>query len=110
MLTVDRDPARPFPAELRFEGELDVSTVSSVRGSLAQALLDGHLEISLNLEAVTFIDCATVGSLVWARNQVSARGGRMRVRTASTAVDRILALTHTGDVLGRPPVGAPLWN
>lgn len=89
---------------LRFAGELDVAHVEDIRRQVSRALADGHREIGLDLAAVTFMDCASLGAMIGCLRQARAAGGRLQIAAASAPVRRVLELTGTGDALGLPPV------
>ena len=78
-------------------GELDLSTVVSLRSSLLP--LGGRVVV--NLAGVTFMDCSGVSVLVEAHNRLAAEGGGLRVRSPSGPVIRLLELLGMGEWIVR---------
>ncbi|GAA2753488.1 STAS domain-containing protein [Kitasatospora cinereorecta] len=80
------------PFVVRANGEIDLDTATSLRRALAAAL-GSHREVVLDLSEVTFMDCAGLGALVWARNHADRCGARLVLRGAGRCVVRLLKLT-----------------
>ncbi|WP_330299818.1 STAS domain-containing protein [Streptomyces sp. NBC_00503] len=87
-------------------GELDISTVHSLRASLARCLDDGVRTIDIDLSAVTFCDCSGLGVLLSSWWRITAAGGTLRLHHPPPALVRIIDITRSGFLLGDPP--APL--
>jgi anti-sigma B factor antagonist len=71
---------------VQLAGELDVVAVHLLRRNLRASHFASLPDLAVDLRAVTFIDCATVGVLIATRNRVALAGG-------------LLALCRLGDVL-----------
>jgi anti-sigma B factor antagonist len=80
-------------------GELDVVAVRHLRHGLRATHLATLPDLAVDLRAVTFLDCAAVGVLIAARNQVTLAGGCLRVAGLQTEPRRLLALCHLDDVV-----------
>ncbi|WP_121250952.1 STAS domain-containing protein [Nocardioides ferulae] len=88
---------------LRFDGELDVARIDDIERQVTGALAEGHREIELDLGDVTFMDCATIGTLISCVREARAAGGTLQICAASPAARRVIDLTRTGDALGLAP-------
>ena len=84
---------------VQLAGELDVVAVHQLRRSLRASYFASLPDLAVDLRAVTFLDCATVGVLIAARNRVALEGGCLRVAGLQTEPRRLLALCRLGDVL-----------
>ncbi|MBP0450671.1 STAS domain-containing protein [Kitasatospora sp. RG8] len=80
------------PFVVRARGEIDLHAAPSLRRALSAALAS-HRAVVLDLSEVTFMDCAGLGALVWARNQADRSGRRLVLRGAGRCVVRLLKLT-----------------
>ena len=90
---------------LKLLGELDVCTADQLRCAVG-AVLDqcDPLSVTVDLSALTFADCAGIGVLVWARNQLAGRGHELVITGCQPIVRRLLTLTGLGTYL---QLGAP---
>ena len=84
---------------VRLAGELDVVAARHVRRALRTSHLATLPDLAVDLRAVTFLDCAAVGVLIAARNQVASAGGCLRVAGLQGEPRRLLALCHLDDVV-----------
>lgn len=84
---------------VQLAGELDVVAVHLLRRNLRASHFASLPDLAVDLRAVTFIDCATVGVLIATRNRVALAGGCVRVAGLQTEPRRLLALCRLGDVL-----------
>ncbi|MFI9392668.1 STAS domain-containing protein [Streptomyces bauhiniae] len=93
-------------ATIWLEGEIDLSTVPSVRAALATCHTYGIRDIDVDLTAVTFCDASSLNVLLAAARRSAAAGGRLRLHHPAPAVRLLLDLTGTGFLLAedRPPV------
>jgi anti-sigma B factor antagonist len=80
-------------------GELDVVSVFHLRRGLRASLFATLPDLAVDLRAVTFLDCAAVGVLIAARNQVALAGGCLRVAGLQTEPRRLLTLCHLDGVV-----------
>lgn len=75
-------------------GEVDIAAVPELRQRLDRASAGGT-ELTVDLSAVTFIDCAGLAPLLEARMKLSARGGTLRLLEPSDSVLRLLQVSET---------------
>ncbi|MFZ3468726.1 STAS domain-containing protein [Streptomyces sp. 4.24] len=87
-------------------GELDVSTVHSLRAALERCLHDGVRTIDIDLSAVTFCDCSGLGVLLSSWWRITAAGGTLRLHHPPPVLVRIIDITRSGFLLGDRPVPA----
>ena len=99
-LSVDVDD-RGDTAVLRARGEIDLFTVADLRAALDAWLRTGVGTIVLDLQGVSFVDCAGVGMLADARLRAHRRNVALRIEPGR-AVARVAALLDLTDVLGLP--------
>ena len=93
-------------------GEVDLATVPELRRRLGGATTRAP-ELTVDLSAVTFIDCAGLRPLLEARKRQRVDGGRLVLRSPSWAVVRLLRFTGllaaftVVDALSRAPGPVP---
>ncbi|MGW3060749.1 STAS domain-containing protein [Streptomyces goshikiensis] len=76
-------------------GEIDFDNTASLREVLLTALVSHRAMLLVDLESVTFCDCAGLNMLLAARH-ASLRAGRgLRITAAGRQVERLLNLTAT---------------
>jgi anti-sigma B factor antagonist len=78
-------------------GELDLLDADDIAAVLAAAVVRNPL-IVLDLTALTFIDCYSLGALVRVRTQARQAGGDLLLAAPHGSVLRILTLTELIDV------------
>ncbi|WP_405493190.1 STAS domain-containing protein [Streptomyces sp. NBC_00096] len=105
------DPnAHPYDPSRRMliapAGELDVSTVHSLRESLARCLSDGVRTVDIDLSAVTFCDCSCLGILLSSWWRITAAGGTLRLHHPPPVLVRMIDITRSGFLLGDRPAPA----
>jgi anti-sigma B factor antagonist len=89
----------PLAAIVRLSGEIDISTISSVR-LVVQELLETDIEsIVLDLSDVRFMDSSGIGILVAAHRRAQARGTALTLRHPTPIVAKVLALTHVDQLV-----------
>jgi anti-sigma B factor antagonist len=79
-------------------GEVDLSTVESLRSALTQALLAPPSQILVNLRDVRSIDSTGLGVLIGGLKRARERGGSIRLVGANDHVTKILAITGVSAV------------
>lgn len=84
---------------IQLTGELDVVAVRQLRRGLRPSHFASLPDLAVDMRAVTFLDCAAVGVLIAARNQVALAGGCLRVAGLQIEPRRLLTLCHLDDVL-----------
>ena len=78
---------------VRLGGDLDSAAAPELRVRLSDVLESGVLALTLDLEAVGFMDSLALGVLVSSQRQIRARGGQLRLVTGSPEVVRVLRTT-----------------
>lgn len=109
-LDVRSTSVAPGHVRLLVGGELDLGSAPQLHGALARALPAATQRLDLDLAEVDFVDASGLGTLMWCRQRVLSAGAACQVVAASPAVERLLRLTGTHDLLtGRSPatVGRP---
>ncbi|GAB7102658.1 hypothetical protein JCM4814A_09720 [Streptomyces phaeofaciens JCM 4814] len=89
--------SRVSVVELR--GELDIDGGQLVRGALEDVLTGCTDRVELDLSRVTFCDCSGLHVLLAAHEQALAQGTTLTVRAAGPAVQRIMDMTGTSELL-----------
>lgn len=84
-------------------GEIDVSTVHSLRASLARCLHDGVRTVDVDLSAVTFCDCRCLGVLLSSWWRITAAGGTLNLLHPPPVLVRMIDITRSGYLLGDRP-------
>jgi len=98
-LEVRATAVAPGHVRLLVAGELDLGSAPRLHGALARALPAATRRLDLDLAEVDFVDASGLGALVWCRQRVLATGAACQVVAASPAVERLLRLTGTHDLL-----------
>jgi anti-anti-sigma factor len=78
-------------------GEHDVSTVTALSETLARAIAADHADLVVDLSGVQFMDAATVGVIVRAREFLGARSRCLTLRSPSRCASRVLHLCGVDD-------------
>ena len=84
---------------LTVTGEVDSSTAPQLREVLDTAFADGVPTLTIDLDAVTFLDSAGLCVLAGAHRRAIAAGVDLRVLASSRAVVRPLQITGLYDLL-----------
>jgi anti-anti-sigma factor len=86
-------------------GEIDVTTVDVLAGTLATVLRQERpLHIDVNLADVTFMDSSGVNALMACRAVAEPAGCRITVSHARSTVHRVFTLTGVNHLFGLPPI------
>lgn len=96
-----RDPHR---SAIWLEGEHDISTVSALAEVLAKAIATNDADLVAHLSEVTFLDAASVGVLLRAREFLGRRSRLLELRSPSPRAMRILELCEVALVDDRMPM------
>jgi anti-anti-sigma factor len=91
-----RDAARTV---VWLRGEHDHSTVAALAETMARAMALDDSDLVVDLSEVTFMDAATVGVIVRARELLRLRSRSLALRAPSTSARRILDLCGGTDLL-----------
>lgn len=97
---ITRVSITPRGCLLLVHGELDLATAPGLERALQDALAgDPGRDLIVDLDGVTFMDCAGLRPLLAVRNRV---GDRLRLGNLSPASARLLALTGLTGLFARP--------
>jgi anti-sigma B factor antagonist len=80
-------------------GELDMSTVPTLRTAIDAAVRRGRRQLVVDLGAVSFADASALGALVAAHRTLAEVGGGLVVRNPSPALERVLRITRVSEIL-----------
>lgn len=80
-------------AVVRLLGEVDLAMVTTLRSTLHELVVDGHVALVVELDGVTFMDSSGLGVLVSAQREVRVFRGSLVLAQPSPPVQRLLALT-----------------
>jgi anti-anti-sigma factor len=83
---------------IRLAGDLDVATVAELRRQLAPRPSASLPDLAIDLSEVEFMDCAVVGAMIAARNEVADAGGCVRLAGPGIGPRRILSLCQLDEV------------
>ncbi|WP_405009072.1 STAS domain-containing protein [Kitasatospora sp. NBC_01539] len=87
---------------VELSGELDMDTAPQVEEAVRQSLLAHPRIVVLDATALTFCDCAGLGSLLRARQRIDGARATFHLENPSPALLRLAALSGTSHVLGLP--------
>src|SRR3954452_12051291 len=82
--------------EMLLVGEMDVAAAPAVRERLRDAIERGPGNIIVDMRSVAFLDSSVLGVLVAARKRAFLNGVEIILRSPSTSVRQVLALTALG--------------
>ncbi|WP_412074856.1 STAS domain-containing protein [Streptomyces xanthophaeus] len=94
-LQVSVTPGMQGSAHVVVCGEIDFHNASSLRGALLVALTTYRGTITVDLQSVTFCDCAGLNALLHAHDDAQNARRHLRITGASRQVRRLLRLTGT---------------
>ena len=80
-------------------GELDASTATRLRASLADLIGAGPRHVVVDLRDLSFIGAPGLGVLVGAARRLGREGGSLTLRSARPGVERMIEITGLGAVL-----------
>ena len=80
-------------ATIQVAGEVDLATSPQLQAVLVDLVDRGFHQLIVDLEQVSFLDCAGIGMLVDARRRVQEHGGSLKLVRPRPSVQRVLALT-----------------
>ncbi|MGW6709554.1 STAS domain-containing protein, partial [Streptomyces sp. NPDC054956] len=84
---------------VRVSGEIDLHNAGVLRDTLLAALTSHRGTLLLDLQGVTFCDCAGLNALLAVRLAAKRAGGGLHVLAAGRPVERLLRLTGSGSFL-----------
>ena len=83
-------------------GEYDMSTAPALAALLAAAIARDGTDVVIDLSGVDFIDAATVGVIIRAREFLQERSRSLTLRSPSPCARRILGLCGVAEVTPTP--------
>ena len=86
-------------ATIHIGGEIDLATCPQLQAVVVDLVDRGCHQLIVDLERVSFLDCAGIRVLVDARRRVQEHGGSVRLVRPRPLVWRVLALTGMTTVL-----------
>ncbi|MFB7257500.1 STAS domain-containing protein [Streptomyces nojiriensis] len=89
----------PGTVQVVVSGEIDFDNATFLRRALLAALVSHRATLLVDLERVTFCDCAGLNTLLAARRAALRAGRGLHITAAGRRVERLLALTDTRSLL-----------
>ncbi|MEY2453228.1 MAG: hypothetical protein QOD92_2802 [Acidimicrobiaceae bacterium] len=86
-------------ARVAIQGELDLDRSDEVAAELAALSGRGATSVIVDVSALSFIDSSGLRALLTAREQLESAGTRLHLTNLSPAVERVLDMTGTRDLL-----------
>ena len=86
---VDRRPSSPRSGTIRLHGELDSTNVETLVAATDEALEQGVVLLTVDLEGVDFMNASVLGALVVARARCRRQGAHLRVRCNKPSLRRM---------------------
>ena len=80
-------------AVLQVGGEVDLATCPQLQAALVELVDRGFHQLIVDLEQVSFLDCAGIGVMVDARRRVQEHGGSLKLVRPAPLVRRVLEVT-----------------
>lgn len=84
---------------VRVIGDADLYTAPLLEQQLRELIDEGARAITVDIADLTFIDAAGITALVRTGNDLRRSGGRMRLRSPSRNVQKVLRITGVGSLL-----------
>ncbi len=81
------------------DGDVDIAEAEDLEQLLCDLADQGAREVVVDLESVTFMGSSGLGALIAGQNRLSARGGRLQLRSPSRNVRRVLEITALDKVM-----------
>jgi anti-sigma B factor antagonist len=75
------------------EGEIDLATAPQLRSFLDEKISAGITEVVIDAQEVSFVDSTGIAVFAFAKAELEARGGRLRVIHPSSSLRKVLDLT-----------------
>ena len=80
-------------AMIKIGGEIDLATNPQLQAVLVDLVDRGLHQLIIDLDQVSFLDCAGIGMLVDARRRVQEHGGSLKLVRPAPLVRRVLEVT-----------------
>lgn len=78
---------------VRPRGELDLATRGEFADAIQEMLVDGHVNLVVDLDTVAFLDSTGLGALIGARRRAHALGGSLVIRCGNPKLLRLFRAT-----------------
>jgi anti-sigma B factor antagonist len=88
-------------------GELDVSTIATVRDVLEEECARQPSRIVVDLTLVDFVDSSALHAFVVANNRLEEHGGSLRITGVSDVIRRTFEIVRLDEVFFAPGNGRP---
>jgi len=79
---------------LAVSGEIDIATAPSLREKLHSLLAEGHMQLIIDLDEVTFLDSTALGVLVGVLKRARTEGGELRIVCNQPRVRKVFEITR----------------
>lgn len=89
----------PGAARVVLQGDIDLAIAVRLGIELRRLFVEGHIEVEIDLAAVTFMDSSALGVLVGGQRQARLFRGSLVLDAPSAPVRRLLELTAMDKVL-----------
>ena len=86
-------------ARIAIQGELDLDRADEVASEITALAEQGATSVIIDVGALSFIDSSGLRALLTAREQLDASGTSLQVTNLSPAVERVLDMTGTRQLL-----------
>jgi anti-anti-sigma factor len=93
---LDRDGTR---TAVWLDGEHDIATIAVLADTLARAIFVDDADLIVDLAAVTFMDAATIGVLIRARNILRPHSRKLTLRSPPRYASLVLGLCGLSGLL-----------
>jgi anti-anti-sigma factor len=106
-LTITLSPRTTDDRRVSIAGDLDMSSGDYLRDALTAARgASASTRLRLDLSQVTFLDCATITTLIRQHRDAAHHGGTVAITAASPIVDHLLNLFDLGPTFSYPAAPA----
>lgn len=87
-------------ATLRAAGEIDIGNVGRLQSELDALIRTVPGDVTIDMEAITFLDSSTLGALIGAKKRLQGSGRDLLLKNPRPMVVRILEITGLRGYLG----------
>ena len=98
-MEITRTDLPPGEITLTITGQLDFMVRKDFQAAIQEALASGPTRLIFDLSQVSFIDCAAVGILVRAKQELAEAQIKLSLRTAPGRVFEVLKLLNVDKML-----------
>lgn len=78
---------------IQLTGEVDLYHAPKIKDVVLEKIKEGHDNIIIDLEKVTYIDSTGIGSLIFSRTTINKNGGNLILINIKDSVKKIFELT-----------------